>query len=97
MQNKRKQHAQGCVEMSYAITSDYRETILTVIAREYSAKRHAAKILAKHAKASYRTAEAWVAGRNVPSGAALMNIMAECEPMADAINRFVAERKKQRG
>ena len=83
-----------CVE---TVSSDYRETILQVIAHEYSAKRHAAKILAKHAQASYRTAEAWVSGRNVPSGAALMNIMAECEPMAAAIKRIVAERKKQRG
>lgn len=83
--------------MISATTSDLRENILTIIKREYSAQRHAAKRLARHGKASYRTAEAWLAGRNAPSGPSLMNIMAECTPLADEVMRLVAERKKQRG
>jgi hypothetical protein len=83
--------------MNNAITSDYRESVLAVIAREYGPMRHAAKILAQHAQASYRTAESWIAGRNVPSGESLMNLMSECNALADEINRLVAERRKQRG
>lgn len=94
MENGRKLAAMSCVVIGQ---SDYRETILNVIAQQYATKRHAAKILARHAKASYRTAEAWIAGRNVPSGASLMNLMAECEVLADEVMRLVNERKVKLG
>lgn len=87
MENGSKRNTRGCVVMSGAITSNYRENILTVITREYSAKRHGAKILARHAKASYRTAQAWISGRNVPSGQHFMNLLQECEAMADIIKK----------
>jgi len=73
--------------MTCAVASDYRVSILTVIAREYSAKRHGAKILARDAKASYRTAQAWISGRNVPTGKHFMNLLQECEAMAALIKQ----------
>ena len=82
--------------MPVAISSHYSETILTVIAREYGPMRHAAKILAQHAQGSYRTAEAWIAGRSVPSGENLISLMASCDVLTDEINRLVTERKQSR-
>lgn len=79
------------------ITSDYRETVLTVIAQEYSPLRNGAKILARHAKASYRTAEAWVAGRNAPSIKSVMNIAANCRAMSNELNRLIAESQQSIG
>jgi hypothetical protein len=96
VENGSNKHARWCVNLVETSPSFYRETILTIIAREYGAKRHAAKILARHAQSSYRTAEAWISGRNVPTGHSLLNIMSECEALADAINGIVADRKKQR-
>lgn len=77
--------------------STYGETILGAIAREYGPMRHASKILAQHACASYRTAEAWIAGRSVPSGENLLHLMANCEVVAAEVNRLVAERRASKG
>ena len=72
-------------------------TIQAVIAREYRPLRHASKILAQHARSSYRTAEAWLSGRCVPTGENLANLMVECEALAEEINRLIAERRSIRG
>lgn len=97
MRNGSKQNPRWCVRKMDATASDYREVILTVIAREYGPMRHSAKILAKHAQTSYRTAEAWVSGRNVPSGKSLVNIMANCKAMADEMNRLISESRQSPG
>jgi hypothetical protein len=71
--------------------------VLACIAREYGALRHASKILARHARSSHRTAEHWIAGRSVPSGENLINLMAQCEALADEITKLVAERRSTKG
>jgi hypothetical protein len=96
MERKQANSAWVRREMS-GVTSDYRETVLTIIAQEYSPLRHGAKILAKHAKASYRTAEAWVAGRNAPSIKSVMNIAANCRAMSDELNRMISESQQSAG
>jgi hypothetical protein len=75
------------------IASEYDAAVIGVIDREYGRLRHAAKILAAHAKASVPAAKHWLYGRRSPTGEHLLNLMAECKPMADEINRIVAERR----
>ena len=77
--------------------STYSEAVLTAISREYGSKPNAAKILARHARTSYRTAENWLAGICAPNGEKLVDLMASCDALADEVMRLVAERKKQRG
>ena len=76
--------------------STYSDTILTAIAREYGSLPHAAKLLARHARTSYRTAENWLAGICAPNGEKLVNLMAECQVLADEVNRLVAERRAKK-
>lgn len=87
MENASSQPAlRGATSVCIA-ASDYREMVLTLIATEYGGQRHAAKRLARAAKSSYRTAQAWLSGRKVPSGHHFMNLLQECEAMAEAIKR----------
>jgi hypothetical protein len=85
------------VEKHRMIASTYSDAVLTIIAREYSPLPHAAKILAQHAKTSYRTAENWLSGMCAPNGEKLVNLMAECEALAQEVNRLVAERRAEKG
>lgn len=77
--------------------STYSEAVLTAITREYGKRPNAAKLLARHARTSYRTAENWLAGICAPNGEKLVDLMANCEPLADEVMRLVAERRTQRG
>jgi hypothetical protein len=93
----RKQNPRGRVGKMESLASHYSETILTVIAREYGTMRHASKILAQHARTSHRTAEAWLAGRNVPTGANLLNLIGASEALAEALSEARANQKTERG
>lgn len=72
----------------------YADVVLTVLKRTYGGTPHAAKRLAQAARTSYRTAENWLMGANAPSGEALINLMAECEELAEEVGRLVAERRQ---
>jgi hypothetical protein len=75
----------------------YSAVVFEVLQREYAPLKHAAKLLARHARTSPRTAENWLAGTHAPNGEKLINLMAECSALADEINRLIAERKALRG
>lgn len=76
-----------------AVTASYADVVLDVLEREYAGKPHAAKLLARAAKSSYRSAENWLAKLNAPSGEALINLMVECEALADEVQELVAQRR----
>lgn len=77
-------------------TATYSETVLTFLQRSYAPLRHAAKLLARDAKTSPRTAEKWLSGLNAPSGESLIELMASSQELADEVNRLVAERRASR-
>lgn len=80
-----------------AITATYGEAVFQVIRREYAPLKNAAKLLARAARTTPRTAENWLAGTHAPNGEKLVNLMAECEPLADEVMRLVEERRRARG
>jgi hypothetical protein len=96
MRIARKQNdPSGSTRMSVAST--YNETVLAVIDREYGRIRNGAKILARHAKSSLPAAQHWIYGRRVPTGENLLNLMANCEALAVALNQEVENRRAQEG
>jgi hypothetical protein len=76
-----------------SVPSTYADVVLDVLQREYGGQPNAAKRLARAARTSYRTAENWLAKLNAPSGEALINLMVECETLADEIQELIAERR----
>jgi hypothetical protein len=80
-----------------AVAATYSATVFPVMQREYAPLKHAAKLLARHARTTPRTAENWLAGTHAPNGEKLLNLMAECTDLADEVNRLVAERRAARG
>lgn len=79
------------------IAATYSDVVVDVLRREYGPLKHAAKLLARHAKTTPRTAENWLAGTNAPNGEKLINLMAECNTLADEINRLIHDRRASRG
>ena len=53
---------------------------------------HGAKLAARAAGVSHRTAEAWVSGRRDPSASALLRMATTCDKMAAAIERLLHAR-----
>lgn len=85
------------IRVSTNMNPTYSGAVLGVIKREFFPLKHAAKLLANAARVSQRTAENYLAGTHAPSGEALLNLLAECKPMADEIFRIVEERRAARG
>ena len=79
-----------------ATLSSQRDTVLTVLDRQYGGMRHASKILAQHANASYRTAEKWLAGTSAPGGETIVELMAGNQDFEFEILRLVQERRAAR-
>ncbi len=75
--------------MGHALT--YADAVHRVIVAEYAPLKHAAKLLARDANATPRTAENWLAGTNAPSGENLINLMRRCAALRHEINRLVGE------
>ena len=82
----------GQTKMSDTVGT-YEDVVLSVIDREYGSLRNGAKILARHAKSSIDAAKNWIYGRRVPTGEALVNIMAENDAMYAEIIRIIMERR----
>jgi hypothetical protein len=59
----------------------------------FSPLRHAEKLLARAARVSPRTAENWLRGECAPNGEALVNLIGECEGLAEVI---LAEAERRR-
>lgn len=72
----------------------YAAAVHLVLQREYAPLRHAAKILARKADVSPRTAENWLAGTCAPRGDELLRLMASCDALAAEINKLVEELRK---
>jgi len=75
------------------ISLTYSDVVFGVIRREYAPLKHAAKLLARHAKTTPRTAENWLSGTHAPNGEKLINLMAECPSLAVEVNRLVDARR----
>lgn len=74
--------------------SIYAETMAAYFKRKYLPLRYAAKILARDAGVSPRTADNWLQGLNAPSGKALVRLMAKCPELQDIINSLVIETRQ---
>lgn len=70
------------------------DVVSNYLRQEFGPLRHAAKLIARKAGATPRTAEAWLAGRNAPYGEHLVNLMAECDGLAAEINNLIRERRR---
>jgi hypothetical protein len=79
------------------MTATYGDVVHEVIRRQFGPLKHAAKLLARAAGTTPRTAENWLAGSHAPNGEKLVNLMADCQELAEEINRLVAERRALRG
>lgn len=74
----------------------YGDVVLGFIQRKYGPLRNATKLLARDAGCSPRTAESYLAGTHAPNGEKLINLLAECQELADEVNRLVAQRRRVR-
>lgn len=68
------------------------EVVTDFLRREYQPMRNAAKLIARAARATPRTAEAWLAGQQAPQAEHLINLMTNDE-LAEEILELVRERK----
>lgn len=97
MPNNSGQHRKFRVPEMSTINATYGEAVFRIIRREYAPLKNAAKLLARAAGTSPRTAENWLAGTHAPNGEKLINLMAECGPLADEVMKLVEERRRARG
>lgn len=74
-------------------TAQYSDVFFDVIRRRYGPLKNAAKLLARAAGCSPRTAENYLAGTHAPSGDKLINLLADCQELADEINKLIAQRR----
>jgi len=59
----------------------------------FGTQRGAEKVLARKGRCSPRTAENWLRAESAPAGEQLLNLMAECDGLADAIMAEVQRRR----
>jgi hypothetical protein len=79
-----------------AAAASYGELIHDVLMREYGSHRHAAKVLARDAGTTPRTAQNWLDGTNAPNGDKLINLMGQCEALTAEIHRLIELRRASR-
>lgn len=68
----------------------YGEAVRGVLVREFGPMRHAAERIARLANTTPRTARNWLDGLCAPQGAALLNLMAQCEAVNAEMERLKA-------
>lgn len=69
----------------------------TVLRRWSGDMRNAAKRIGRRINTDPRVVENYIYGRHCPPAAKLIDLMSECDELADEVMRIVAERKAQRG
>lgn len=69
------------------------ERISAALRRAYADQRHAAKRLARATGRDPRAVQGWIYGDTAPPAAALIDLAAECDELADEILKMIAERK----
>ena len=97
MRNSRQNHARNIRDAVEMNSPTYNELVWNVLDREYGPFKYAEKLLARHARATPKAARNWLDRQCAPNGENLMNLMAQCETLAEEINRLIAERKAARG
>lgn len=86
----RKLH--GNDAMPHALT--YPDLITGFLRGRFGLVRGAEKRLASAARCSPRTAENWMRGESAPAGEQLLNLMAECDGLAEAVLAEVQRRRR---
>lgn len=87
-------HASGTFRDEVAVSdATYNEAVWDVLDRVYGPLRHAAELLARHAKATPKAARNWLSRECAPNGESLLHLMAQCPELHDRVNRVVAERR----
>jgi hypothetical protein len=69
----------------------YAPTVHGVLRDVFGPLKGAAKIIARKARVTPRTAENWLGGQNAPRGDELIRLMAECDELKAAIDKLVEE------
>lgn len=95
----RNQNAKVRLEMSGStLTADIcAERFGNVLRRWTGDMRNAAKRLGRRISSDPRVVENYIYGRHCPPAAKLIELMAECDELAQEVNRLVAERRAARG
>jgi hypothetical protein len=92
---KKPRNFRGKIVSDAGITfPTYPQLIGGFLRERFAPLRHAEKLLARSARVSPRTAENWLRGECAPQGEALLNLLAECDGLADLI---LAEAGRRRG
>lgn len=65
----------------------YQAAVQGVLVRAFP-QRHAAKLIARLANVTTRTARNWLDGACAPQGSALLNLMAQCEAVDVEMDRL---------
>ena len=72
------------------------ERISAVLRRKFQWMRSADKWLAGRIGSDVRAAQNYIYGRHCPPASKLIEMMAECDELAEEINNLVMERRKAR-
>jgi hypothetical protein len=78
--------------MSQTLT--YPDLITGFLRGRFGLERGAEKRLARAGKCSPRTVENWMRGQSAPAGEHLLNLMAECDGLAEAVLAEVQRRRR---
>lgn len=88
----------GRLEMHGTLTADdCAERFSAVLRRKFAWTRCADKWIADRIGADQRAAQNYLYGKHCPPAHKLIELMAECNELADEVNRLVAERRAARG
>jgi hypothetical protein len=79
-----------------ATVTPYRTGICSFLSQNYGRLKGGSKILAQTADVSPRTVDNWFAGRCAPNGEQLLDLMANCQAIADEVLALVEERRRAR-
>lgn len=83
---------------SHVLTTELCTERFSAVLRAWSANmRNPAKRIGRRIDADPRAVENYIYGRHCPPAAKLIELMAECDELANEVNRLVAERKSARG
>ena len=95
----RETSVKGRLEMQAAeLTAELCAERFGAVLRRWTADmRGATKRIGRRISADPRVVENYIYGRHCPPAAKLIELMAECQELADEVNRLVAERKASRG
>lgn len=94
-----KSSAKARLEMqTQELTAELCAERFSVVLRRWTGDmRNAAKRIGRRLNTDPRAIENYIYGRHCPPAAKLIDLMAECEDLADEVMRLVQERRTQKG